>query len=171
MCGLERWFCQITVRSWIQRATSLLFKKFTFLVNTEWEPIKRSLNTVILFHEAETVSHSSPVSRIFPLFFSFSRWLLLGPFYWFAARAGGRAACQSPARLACSWRQFSTSPTASTFFLMAVLTNGKSVLHLIISTTWVNLQINWCVGGKASAIVKTFVTVKLKIKLSVTIVN
>lgn len=32
----------------------------------------------------------------------------------------------------------------------------RSFLHLISSATWVNLQINWCVGGTASAIIKTF---------------
>lgn len=162
--GLGGWFCQIPEQSWIQSATSFLFKKFTFLVNTEREHIKRSLKKPWLYFTRQRSSVTpSLVSRIFPLFFSFSGWLPLCSLCWFEGRvvlgAGGwwqRPAAQ-PSLLGHAPGSSQVLPLAHRIHpLRAALTSGKSFPHLIISTTWVNLQINWCVGGKASAIVKTF---------------
>lgn len=117
MWGLCGWFCQITEQSWIQSATSFLFKKFPFLVNTEWEPIKRSLKkTGFYFIRQRSSVSPSLVSRVFPLCFSFSGWLLLCCLCWFEGRVGpwGWGLTAAPCRpaqspWACSWQQLGSA--------------------------------------------------------------
>lgn len=49
--GLIGGFAKVQTKSCIQSATSFLFRKFTFSINTKEEPTKRSLKNMVLFHE------------------------------------------------------------------------------------------------------------------------
>lgn len=139
VCGLTRFHL-----SWMLRPHS--FQTVCFLNKQQIQTYKKKPKTWLFPLGIRHLLCLQNFPIVFPLYF----WPGVG-----LGLVALRAVCLCP--VPWSTRKLSAASTPPTSDgVPSSPSQQEGSQRLIISTTWVNLQINWCVGGKASAIVKSF---------------